>query len=534
MLVKFEDEGGSGIGALTWFPVHCTSMNNTNRLVSADNKGAASQFMEKWALQQAGSNEGQPPLSPEFVAAFAQANVGDTSPNIQGAFCRDTGLPCDAVHSTCDGRVKECIGRGPGWPNNFESTQVIGQRQADKTQDLWQLANFTVSGPIDYRHAFLDMRSIQVEASEHTREGKTCLPAMGMAFAAGTTDGPGAFDFVQSDTNGTAFWRLVRNFIRKPTKQQEDCHAPKPILLDVGEMHYPYEWVPYIVEIQILRVGQLVILCVPGEFTTMSGRRLRNAVRDMVEEAWGPNVHLVVAGLTNTYASYITTFEEYQVQRYEGGFTLFGPHTLDAYIQEFKKLAVAMVSGKPSDEGPPPPNQLSKQWSLVPPVVADGVPSGKEFGDVFQDVEKAAYVAGEAVSVVFHAGCPRNNLHQEGTFLTVERLDKDSGTWKVIHTDDDWSTKFSWDRPSKLSTLSYANVTWEIPADVEPGTYRIRHFGDHKHFWGNPEPYQGTSSTFEVVTPSLIGGVRRGWATLGRKAHAGGDWLLHGLRSLFT
>ena len=28
-----------------------------------------------------------------------------------------------------------------------------------------------------------------MEASEHTREGKTCLPAMGMAFAAGTTDG---------------------------------------------------------------------------------------------------------------------------------------------------------------------------------------------------------------------------------------------------------------------------------------------------------------------------------------------------------
>lgn len=30
-------------GAVTWFPVHCTSMNNTNRLVSGDNKGAASQ-----------------------------------------------------------------------------------------------------------------------------------------------------------------------------------------------------------------------------------------------------------------------------------------------------------------------------------------------------------------------------------------------------------------------------------------------------------------------------------------------------------
>ena len=42
---------------------------------------------------------------------------------------------------------------------------------------------------------------------------------------------------------------------------------------------------------------------------------------------------IVIAGLTGTYSSYITTFEEYGVQRYEGASTLFGPHTLDAYIQ---------------------------------------------------------------------------------------------------------------------------------------------------------------------------------------------------------
>ena len=35
---------------------------------------------------------------------------------------------------------------------------------------------------------------------------------------------------------------------------------------------------PSVVEIQILRVGQFVILCVPGELTTMAGRRLREAV----------------------------------------------------------------------------------------------------------------------------------------------------------------------------------------------------------------------------------------------------------------
>ena len=30
----------------SWFAVHCTSMNNTNELISADNKGYASYLME--------------------------------------------------------------------------------------------------------------------------------------------------------------------------------------------------------------------------------------------------------------------------------------------------------------------------------------------------------------------------------------------------------------------------------------------------------------------------------------------------------
>ena len=61
--------------------------------------------------------------------------------------------------------------------------------------------------------------------------------------------------------------------------------------------------------------------------------RIPCAWRRQVKGAWGEDVHLVIAGLTNTYSSYITTFEEYGVQRYEGASTLYGPHTLDAYIQ---------------------------------------------------------------------------------------------------------------------------------------------------------------------------------------------------------
>jgi neutral ceramidase len=39
------------------------------------------------------------------------------------------------------------------------------------------------------------------------------------------------------------------------------------------------------------------------------------------------------------------TFEEFQVQRYAGASTLFGPHTLEAYQQEYYKLAFALAQG---------------------------------------------------------------------------------------------------------------------------------------------------------------------------------------------
>ena len=78
-----------GRGAVAWYPVHCTSINNTNSLISGDNKGVAAQFMEEWAAHS--SMNGNATVGQDFVASFGQSNVGDTSPNILGAFCQDTG-----------------------------------------------------------------------------------------------------------------------------------------------------------------------------------------------------------------------------------------------------------------------------------------------------------------------------------------------------------------------------------------------------------------------------------------------------------
>ena len=62
----------------------------------------------------------------------------------------------------------------------------------------------------------------------------------------------------------------------------------------------------------------------------------------------------VISGLSNVYTHYITTFEEYQAQRYEAASTLYGPHTLKAYLEQYVRLARAMVEVSPPFRAPPP------------------------------------------------------------------------------------------------------------------------------------------------------------------------------------
>ena len=206
-------------------------------------------------------------------------------------------------------------------------------------------------------------------------------------------------------------------------------------------MNFPYAWQPKILPTQMFKIGDLVILAVPGEFTTMSGRRLREAVKYEFDIA-NPNnnIQVVIAGLANAYSSYITTFEEYQVQRYEGASTLFGPHTLLAYIHQFRLLTSHLIAGQKITPGPPEPLLLNKQISLKPGVIYDGTPRGRRFGDVLLDANPL-YLPGSEVVVIFVSGNPRNDLQLEGTFLTVERFDNATSQWELIATDANWETK---------------------------------------------------------------------------------------------
>lgn len=494
-VLRIEDATtGQEMGMINFFAVHGTSLNNTNMLVSGDNKGYAGTMFE-----QLKNPPGTLPGIGPFIAAFGQSNLGDVSPNTRGAFCPD-GTPCTFNTSTCGGKTEGCIASGPG-VNQYDSMNIIGQMQVDAAMELYESATEELTNEgINYRHQYFDMQNITVDATWTStgESGQTCLAAMGYSFAAGTTDGAGDFDFTQGTTSGNPFWNFVSGLLAKPTPAQIACQSPKPILLAVGQLS-PIEWVPYILPEQVFRIGNLWILAVPGEFTTMSGRRLRNMVMQVLQAKgqWFDNSHVVIAGLSNSYSHYITTFEEFQQQRYEGASTLYGPHTLAAHMQNMAGLVEALVDNEVVPEGPLPIDMRNHTFSFMPGVVEDSVPAGQSFGSIQTDVLPSySSNASPTVSVTFWGANPRSNLQTQSSFLYVDQLQSD-GSWTVVAVDGNLNTRFRWLRVGV--DQSQCTVEWDVSAStVEPGTYRIRHQGVWKGLLAKLTPYQGTSSTFQI------------------------------------
>ena len=104
--------------------------------------------------------------------------------------------------------------------------------------------------------------------------------------------------------------------------------------------------VPTVLPLQIVTIGQVAIVCCPGEFTTMAGTRLRQVVAERLQ---GRGIrHVLICTYCNDYMGYVTTREEYQAQAYEGGHTIYGQWTLAAFQTRFEGLARELL--KPEGE----------------------------------------------------------------------------------------------------------------------------------------------------------------------------------------
>lgn len=294
-VIKFENLSGQEIGIINWFPIHCTSMGKDNQLISGDNKGYASYLYEKYKNTDYSADK-------TFVAAFAQSNCGDSSPNIYG-------------------------GEDGYGDNDFESTEYAGRKQFEKALELADSATDKITGSVDFRHQFVDFSCIKVTPEYADGEDRETAPAaIGYSFATGAEDGPsGVPSFYEGMTtedypiDGKNTVKIAQEFVSLVPPFNTIMginypwlwppHQPKPILFATSQAK-PYPWTPEVLPVQIVKIGQLKIVAVPAEFTTMSGRRLTEKVQSIFGDSNGV---CVLAGPSNAYSDYVATKEEYDL-----------------------------------------------------------------------------------------------------------------------------------------------------------------------------------------------------------------------------
>ena len=468
-------EGDEPLGFFNWFGVHPVSINMANKLLSGDNKGYASQKVEKKR------GEG-------FVAAFAQTAAGDISPNV-----------------TLDGH-----GLGE---DHFESAAINGERQAELALALMDQGR-PLAQKLRHAHRYVNLAEETVRVAGE--EKKTCSAALGASFAAGTEDGRGPKWFQEGMRELNPLLTLITHLINLPVLDLNRCHAPKPVLLAVGKA-LPEPWVSSIVPVSLTQIGSFTIIALPTEITVAAGLKLR----DLVTQHLGGEA--VIAALSNDYVNYVTTLEEYQIQHYEGASTLFGPYTLKAYEKTLTQLIHQLKSPSPSLEKPPLKKPIARLIRLNPPVIRDTPPRGHRFGDVLQPPDKV-YRPGDTVFTTFVTAHPRNDLRLGGTYLSIE-----DAKGQVVATDHDWSTKMHWlRRGHRLSSVSSAAITWRIPDSIPPGRYRVVHFGKSKRLLGEGgQNFQGATDFF-TVTGAPLGPKKRVSFRLGE------TYLAYGEKGLYT
>jgi neutral ceramidase len=456
---------GRPVGAINFFATHGTSMTNHNTLISGDNKGYAAYHWER-VVEGADYLAGDP----EFIAAFAQTNPGDMTPNLN--------------RQHVPGRKE---GLGPT-TDEFENTRLIGRRQYDAAAGL--LASATEIGDvIDARLTYVDLGKVDVrpEFTPDGRAHRTGPPMAGASQVAGTDDGAGFPGFRQG--RNSVVDRISDRFYRR-NEQLRDAQAPKGLVASAQFLNRVRPFVQERVPVQLVRIGRLYLIAIPGEPTIVAGLRLRRTVATIV----GADLRDVLCvGYSNAYIHYVTTPEEYDEQRYEGGSTLFGKWELPALMQTAAELATAMRDGERVQTGERPGPGHTASWLREP-----GEDQG-EFGHVVREPQPE-YRAGQVVRAEFVSANPNHDLRRGRTYLEIQR--REGGEWVRVADDGDWSTVFRWQRDGKARAqrgASTATIGWRIPDRTPPGDYRIVHHGTARTATVGLVPFTGTTREFSVT-----------------------------------
>lgn len=394
-VLRVDGLGGDPLAAWVEFPVHLTASTPYNTLWDTEIAGPTLEHLA------------QRVDAPGFVGLYANGASGDLQP------------------------------RFDAW-----NPQVLmdrhGSRLAAGAYAAWRRAgrDLDPAMPVDVR--WTNVCYCGQEVGQGRSVGAT--PIFGLPFLGGSEDGASIFHEPVA-TEG----RRLPAALADPVQGRKIPVVPSAPL-DV------HDGTP---EVQVLRLGDRVLLAAPGEPSVEMGRRFVAAVRPLLPE--GVREAFLV-GLANGYLGYLVTPQEYDAQHYEGGHTVFGKWTSLLTRSAFRDLTRALASG---EDAPEP---------AEPPVLGGTTPGTPDVGDGGVEGVLTAQPRGTVerhglVDLAWTGAAQGADRPLDTPFLVLER---DAGDrWRRVA--DDLGTRWVWQQ----SGSDYA-ARFDVPWDLRAGTHRVR------------------------------------------------------------
>ncbi len=389
-------DNGQGGGMVSWFPLHGTCVHSENRKLHPDHKGLACGAFESRA---------------GVFGIFAQEATGDVTPNHR--LDKERGLVVGRFDSDYDNAAWVAGVEAEHAHRIYSQGDAGPDTAADHDGAVAGGRGLPIEGPVAAAIRYVDFNAAPIDPRFAVAPGApaTTRPArIGVSMALGTAEGPGplypvpwvarlangavrALDAVQGMRGAARHydpqWPMLELARGLNGRLMGLLNMRASMILPVDPIFRYVQslikdgaldstpWVPHIVPIQIVCLGPLAIAAVPFEPSTVAGRRLRATLLEALAPAGVEEV--VLNPYANAYAGYLTTFEEYQVQHYEAGYTIFGPWQLAAARTAFASLAADLTHGDASkDLGPSPdriPDDFIERQAYTKPWPAYGSPT---------------------------------------------------------------------------------------------------------------------------------------------------------------
>jgi neutral ceramidase len=215
--------------------------------------------------------------------------------------------------------------------------------------------------------------------------------------------------------------------------------------------------IPKAVPLMALRIGDRIVVSIPGEMTAEAGRRIRNAV---MHAARGSGINrAVVSGLANEYADYFTTPQEYDAQHYEGAATAYGRASSVALQEALVKLTSALAHDRKAPNPFPydPRNGISAQG----PAFSRGALKGTVVGPPKRFGRRLGHP-----SFAWRGGPRGLDRPLDRAFVQIQR--RSGGAWQAA--DSDLGLNVLW----TVDSNNIYRAMWEPPFNHRLGTYRFQ------------------------------------------------------------